>query len=83
MTSDYDNSFFCYSTEGNNFAASKADCTGGVKSSMSDPFQREFFLIDSGTRGDSAIPSEVVRRRKLKVHQDTRLDITRLRTHIC
>ena len=48
----------------------RADFGGGIKTSIDEMFQPEFFVIDSGTRPDSAIPSEVVERRKLTIHSD-------------
>ncbi len=39
---------------------------------MSDSFSQELFLIDSCTRGDSAIPRSIVDRNKLPIHQDPR-----------
>ncbi len=44
---------WCYTT---GMAGKRADFSGGIKTNVRDDFETEFFLIDSGTRPDSAIP---------------------------
>jgi hypothetical protein len=64
-----DEALWCYA---NSSSEQRADFSGGIKTTIEDVFETEFFQIDSASRPDSAIPSEVVRRRNLHVHPERR-----------
>jgi len=56
-----DESLWCFAN--NTTDAKKADFSGGIKTTIQGEFASELFVIDSGTRPDSAIPREIVERK--------------------
>ncbi len=69
---EFDNSLYCYAADGASFGGAGADFSGGIKTSITGDYNQEYFMVDCGTRGDSAIPRSIVEKRGLIVHHEPR-----------